>query len=80
MRTEGPGIRPVFLYVRLAWQELAVHAGMKKPGDCPALYCRRKCQPRWRLGRTSLSLACMLRTAFSVVSQSMQASVMDTPY
>ena len=32
------------------------------------------------LGSTSLSLACMLRRVFSVVSQSMQASVMETPY
>lgn len=40
----------------------------------------RLAQPRWRFGSTSLSLACMLRMLFSVVAQSMQASVMETPY
>src|SRR5690606_28229776 len=37
-------------------------------------------QARLRWGSTSLTLACMLRTALTVVSQSMQASVMETPY
>lgn len=40
----------------------------------------RLAQPRWRFGSTSLSLACMLRMLFSVVAQSMHASVMETPY
>ncbi len=46
----------------------------------PGVFVSACPQPRWRLGSTSLSLACMLRRVFSVVSQSMQASVMETPY
>lgn len=52
---------------------------MKTPGISPA-FSFRLAQPRWRFGSTSLSLACMLRMLFSVVAQSMHASVMETPY
>src|SRR5690606_29373657 len=46
----------------------------------PGVFLGAVYQLRWRLGSTSLSLACMLRKLFSVASQSIQASVTDTPY
>src|SRR5690606_21581721 len=48
--------------------------------DARLLFFRMEQAQRWRLGSTSLSLSRMAWTAFSVVAQSMQASVMETPY